>query len=201
MGLINGGASENARSGTAGFARSRPSKIARSGAGPGLSLFHVERVDVGLALAAPGDGQEAIGLKRLEVLAHVGLVQAHVVGKPLLSGIAVVVLPCVAEQHGERELVAGAQFLRLKQEVRDLGEAAARRGVGAAQDDVAILEDVANVAFLAVLHATIIRCAMPRIGESPTLAVESRRFSAAARLRRAAGSAFPASGRSGCWSP
>lgn len=91
------------------------------------------------------------------MLADIGLVQAHVLGEPLLARIAVVVLPCVAEQHGERELVAGAQVLRFEEEVRDLGEAAARRRIGIAQDDIAVLEDVADVALLAILHDRIIR--------------------------------------------
>jgi hypothetical protein len=111
-----------------------------------LPRFEVQFVDIGLALAAPGDAQQPVGLQRFEVLADVRLVQAHVLGKPFLARIAVVVLPRVAEQYGEGELVARAEVLRLEQEVRDLGEAAPRGGVGIAQDDVAVLEDVADVA-------------------------------------------------------
>jgi hypothetical protein len=117
-----------------------------------LPRFEIQFVDISLALAAPGDAQQPVGLQRLEVLAHVGLMQAHVLGKPFLARIAIVVLPRVAEQHGEGELVARAEVLRLEQEVRDLGEAAAGGGVGVAQDDVAILEDVADVALRAVVH-------------------------------------------------
>jgi hypothetical protein len=117
-----------------------------------LPRFEVQFVDIGLALPAPGDAQQPVGLQRLEVLADIGLVQAHVLGKPLLARVAVVVLPRVAEQHGEGEFVARAEVLRLEQEVRDLGEAAAGGGVGVAQDDVAILEDVADVALGVVFH-------------------------------------------------
>src|SRR6202051_4522716 len=117
-----------------------------------LPRFEVQFVDIGLALPAPGNTQEPVGLQRFEVLADIGLMQAHVLGKPFLARIAIVVLPRVAEQYGEGELVARAEVLRLEQEVWDLGEAAARGGVGVAQDDVAVLENVANVAFLAILH-------------------------------------------------
>lgn len=79
--------------------------------------------------------------------------QSKVLREPFLSGEAIVVLPGVAEQHGERHLVAGAEFLGLEQEVRDLGKAAAGGGVGAFEDDVALLEDIADVAFRCVLHA------------------------------------------------
>jgi hypothetical protein len=117
-----------------------------------LPRFEVQFVDIGLALAAPGNAQQPVGLQGLEVLADVGLVQAHVLGKPLLARIAEVVLPRVAEQHGEGELVARTEVLRLEQEVWDLSEATAGGGVGIAQDDVAILKDVADVALRAVLH-------------------------------------------------
>src|SRR5580704_12078286 len=101
MRLINRGASENARSGAADFTRSRPSVFARSGSGSKLFALEIERVDIRLALAPAGDAEEPVGLQRLEVFTDVGLVQAHVVGEPFLARIAEVILPCVAEQHGE----------------------------------------------------------------------------------------------------
>jgi len=66
-----------------------------------LPRFEIQFVDIGLSLPAPGDAQQPVGLKRFEVLADVGLVQPHVVGKPPLARKAVIVLPRVAQQHGE----------------------------------------------------------------------------------------------------
>jgi len=105
MRIINRGASDFAWSRTAQFTRSRPSVFARSGWVLKLLELEVQFVDIGLALAAPGDAQEPVGLQRFKVLANVGLVQAHIIGKPFLARIAEVVLPCVAEQHGKREFV------------------------------------------------------------------------------------------------
>jgi len=42
---------------------------------------------------------------------------------------------------------------RFEQEVRDLGEAAARRRVSASENDVAVFQDVADVALRTVFHA------------------------------------------------
>ena len=50
-----------------------------------MTLGQIEFVDIGLALAAAGDAQQAIGLQRLEMLADVGLVQAHIFGQPPLA--------------------------------------------------------------------------------------------------------------------
>ena len=51
-----------------------------------------------------------------------GYRKAEVLCKALLAGEAIIVLPGVAEQHGERHLVTGAQFLRFEEKVWDLGE-------------------------------------------------------------------------------
>ena len=80
------------------------------------------------------------------------LVQAQVFGQALLTGKAKIVLPRVAEQHGKRHLVAGAQTLELEQEVRDLREAPFAGGIGALKNDITVLEDVGDVACRPVIH-------------------------------------------------
>jgi len=120
-------------------------------------------VDIGLALAASLNGQEAISFQRLEVFADIGFVEAHVVGEPPLTREAIVILPCIAEQHREGELVAGAEVLRFEQEVRDLGEAAAGSGVGALEDDITLApENVADWAHLGIFHRSHYRWAEAR---------------------------------------
>jgi len=79
------------------------------------------------------------------VFAHVGFVQAHILGQSLLPGKAMVVLPRVAQEHGEGELVSGAEIFRFKQEIRDLGKAAASCDIGTLEDDIfSFFENVAN---------------------------------------------------------
>ena len=102
------------------------------------------------------DGQQADELERFEVGADAAIGQAKVFGQALLSRKAVIVLPSVAEQHGERHLVAGAEFGGFEEEVGDLGEALGGGRIGALEDDVAVLEDVADVTALGVIHASII---------------------------------------------
>lgn len=91
------------------------------------------------------------------MLADIGLMETHVVREPLLAGKAVVVLPRVAEQHRKCELVARAEIFRFEEEVRDLGEAASGRNIGALEDDIFSVFE--NVAYRAV-HAGIIGPAM-----------------------------------------
>src|SRR5712691_11114242 len=87
------------------------------------------------------------------MLADVGLVEPEVLAETNLAGEAIVVLPCIAEQHGECHLIAGTQFLRFENEVRDLGEALRGCGVGTFEDDVALsLENVADRAHRRVFH-------------------------------------------------
>ena len=123
---------------------------------PQFARFEVQFIDVGLALATALDGQEAIQFEGFEVAADVALVQAKVFRKADLARKAVVILPCVAEQHGERHFVAGAELFRFQKKVRDLGEAASGRGIRALEDDVALLEDVGDVAVGLEIHTHII---------------------------------------------
>ena len=146
------------------------------------SRLKIQDVDVGLALAAALNGQIAIGLKRFEMFADVGLVQAHVIGEPSLAGEAMIVLPRVAQQHGEGQFVASAQRLRLEEKIRDLGKSTKGGCVSADELDVAVFENVADVAAF-ILHAGIIphRSAqyglspLHRIGRCLTCSAEQRR--------------------------
>jgi hypothetical protein len=120
--------------------------------------FEVQCVDIGLALAPPRNGEEAIAFERLEVFSDVRFVQPHVLGEPLLAGKAVVVLPRVAQEHGEREFVTGAEVFRLEEKIRDLSESATRGDIGTLEDYVPLsFYDVADGAHLPELHAVIIR--------------------------------------------
>jgi hypothetical protein len=90
--------------------------------GSNLGL-EIQNIDVGLSLAPSSDRQKVVGLKRFEVAADVPLVDPKVFGEALLTGEAVVFLPRVAQDHRERHLVAGAEFLRIEEKIGDLGEA------------------------------------------------------------------------------
>lgn len=118
------------------------------------------------------------------MFSDVGLVQSHILTEALLARKAVVVLPRVAEQHGESKLVASAQLLRLKQKVGNLGKPAACGGVGAFEDDVALFENLPNVALLPVLHTESLY--VPRNALSPAYprfrARGGRHFRAGANL-------------------
>lgn len=76
-----------------------------------LPRFEVQLVDIGLALAPALNGQQTDRFQGFEVAADATLVQAQIVGKAKLAGEAKVILPRVAEQHGESHLVAGAELL------------------------------------------------------------------------------------------
>lgn len=84
--------------------------------------------------------------------ANTALVEPKVYGESLLARKAIVILPSVAEQHGEGHLVAGAELFGLEQEVRDLGEAPVGGSVGAVEDDVFVFEDVTEAAHLIEVH-------------------------------------------------
>ncbi len=122
-----------------------------------LGWPQIEGVDICLSLAAAGDLQKTVGLKRFQVLPDVRFMQAHIEGEAYLPWKAVVVLPRVAQQHRKGELVPCAQIFRLEEKIRDLREAAAGSDVSALEDDVlALFEDIADGAAGVVLHAAII---------------------------------------------
>ena len=71
-----------------------------------------------------------------------------------LAWEARVVLPCVFEQHRVRELGADRDLLVGENEIRYLGEAVARREIGADDFDVAFFrfEDVADGSWRLIVH-------------------------------------------------
>ena len=107
-------------------------------------------------MAEPLDRQEADGFERLEVGADAPIGEAEIHTEPLLPGVAEILLPRVAEQHGEGHLVAGAELRRSEDEIGNLGEALRGGGVGVLEDDVALFEYVADVSALGVFHVPII---------------------------------------------
>ena len=119
------------------------------------SGLEVQDVNVRLALAPSLNGQITVGLKRFEMLADIGLVQAHVIGEPPLAGKAMIVLPRVAQEHCKGQFVASAQRLRLEKKIRDLGKSTKGGCVSAYELDIAVFENVADVA-ASILHAAII---------------------------------------------
>src|SRR5947207_10181048 len=84
--------------------------------------------------------------------------KTEILGEPLLTGIAIILLPRVAEQHGEGHLIAGAELRRFQDEIGDHSEPLCGRRVGVLEDDVALclFEDIADVSPAAVFHALII---------------------------------------------
>ena len=54
------------------------------------------------------------------------------------------------------ELIARTQVFRFEQEIRDLGKAATSGGVGALEDDIALFENIADVAFLPEFHTQLL---------------------------------------------
>ena len=114
---------------------------------PHLPLRHdqIELVNVSLPLAPLLDHKQAAVLQGLDVAADGALVEPHILGELRLAGKAKVVLPCVGQEHGEGHFVAGAEGLQFQKKVGDLRVALAGRRVGSLEDDVALLEDVADV--------------------------------------------------------
>lgn len=106
------------------------------------------------------------------MLAHVGLVKAHVFCETTLARKAVIVLPRITKQHCESELIPRAQVFRFQEKIRNLGEAAARSDVGSFEDYVlALFENVANGTAGVVLHVRIIRPAVGLLHVIPCLTV------------------------------
>ena len=60
----------------------------------------LDGVQVGLALTAARDLNELAAFEFLDKFVGARDAHAHVVGKPFLAGKAMVVVPCVAEEHG-----------------------------------------------------------------------------------------------------
>lgn len=90
----------------------------------------------------------------LEIRADAALCGSHVFCQLGLAWKAGVITPRVFEKHGVRELGADRNVLLREDEIRNLSESVARRKIGADNFYVTLflLEDVADVAFRAVLH-------------------------------------------------
>lgn len=128
--------------------------------------LEVQLVDIGLALTASLDRQQSCRLKRFEVAANTALVQAHVGREALLAWKAVVVLPSIAEQHGEGHLVTCAQLARSEQEVRYLRKPALTGGICAFEDDVFVAEEFPDMRYAPdkwIVHVELLY-GLPTIG-------------------------------------
>ena len=65
----------------------------------GVFLHHkADLVDIGLALAATGDFDQLLCFKLLDEIVDAAEADAEIVGKPLLTGKAEVVVPGVAQK-------------------------------------------------------------------------------------------------------
>jgi len=107
--------------------------------------FEVQLVDIRLPLPPSLDGQKAVSLKRLEVRTNAPLRQSEVYGEAFLARKTEVILPSIAEQHGEGHLVPGTQFLGFEKEIGNLREALGGRGIRTFEDDVSFFQDVGDV--------------------------------------------------------
>src|SRR5437762_1261202 len=80
--------------------------------------LEVKFVDVGLALSTALDGQPADLLELLQIRDETAASHTHILGNQLLAGIAIVVLPCVAQEQGIGELRAWRDRVGVEQEIR-----------------------------------------------------------------------------------
>jgi hypothetical protein len=100
--------------------------------------LEVEFIDVGLALSTPFDGHPADLLQLLEVGDQTATGDAHILGYKLLAGIAIVVLPRVAQEQGIGELRARRDRVGVEKKIRHHREATRGCGIGIAQTDIAV---------------------------------------------------------------
>ena len=121
----------------------------------GFLHHELDFVEVGLALAPAGDLDEIGFLQLLDEFADARLAHAHVGGEPILTGEAAVVVPGVMQEHRIGDFGAEAQFGIFQNEIGDLGKPAARNRIVRGELDVAISENVADVARLR-RHAVIV---------------------------------------------
>src|SRR5208282_725187 len=133
---------------TGKYFRSRPAAL--------IAAFwlnsEVQPVEIGLTKAALLDLQQLGGLKLLEIGADAAVSGAHIFCKLDLAREAGVIVPCVFEKHGVGELGADGDVFLRENEIRDLGEAVARRGISADNFDVALFENIGDVARGAIVH-------------------------------------------------
>jgi hypothetical protein len=133
---------------TGKYFRSRPAAV--------IALFglngQVQSVQIRFAQSSLCDLQQLCGLKLFEVGADAPVGGAHIVCELDLAGKAGVIVPCIFEQHGVRELGANGYVLFCKNEIWDLGEAVTRCKIGAHDFDIALFENVADVAFGTIIH-------------------------------------------------
>src|SRR5579884_630971 len=110
-----------------------------------LLLYHVaEFVEVGLALPAAGDLDEAGRLEFLDELADARLAHAHVDCESFLAWEAPIVMPAVVDEHGIGDLRTEAEVCFLQYEIWDLRKPAAHDWIVGRQLDVALSQDVAD---------------------------------------------------------
>ena len=88
-------------------------------------------VEIGFAEATLGDLQEACIFKLFEICSHTSLPCSHVFTEPFLTRKTIVVLPCVLEQHGVRQLGSDTEFLVGENVLWDLSEPVASDGIEA----------------------------------------------------------------------
>ena len=119
----------------------------------------VEAIQVGFAEASLFDLQQLHCFKLLEVGADAALRGSHILGECELAGEACVVVPGIFEQHRVSEFGADRNLLIGENKIRHLGEAVARGEVGADYLDVAVFENVGDVAAaIDIPSMGIIRC-------------------------------------------
>ena len=106
-------------------------------------------VQVGPALSALLDGDQAVLLQFLQPGADTALGVANILGQAGLSRKALIQFTCIFEQHGVYKLRAYRDLVTLKDEVGNAGPATLRGNVCTLQAKIAIFE---LVGFPQALH-------------------------------------------------
>jgi hypothetical protein len=100
--------------------------------------LEVEFIDVRFPLTTAFDGNPADFLELFEVGNQTATGNAHILGYELLTGIAVIVLPCVAKKQGVREFGARRNRIGVEKEIRHHRKTTRRCGIGIAKTDIVV---------------------------------------------------------------
>jgi len=108
---------------------------------PSRLHLKMDGVNVGSSLSPALNAYQAGLFQFPHKLGHARPAHAHVLGQPILSRKARIIVPRVAQKHGIGHFGAQRQLGVFQDEIRDLGKASLQHGIDRVQLQILLLED------------------------------------------------------------